>query len=640
MATGLAKGLEERSDNAAQESSTMQSAPDVASLLGVLAACEEQTAAFDWNLLLHAVAAALGISLRGYNHGHFPGRVFCEAAEMFPILQHFPLERIVTIYFGRSQTYEHGIAISALVVWAHHVLGLNVLVKRSWYENGNHTKREIPFNSSGNGLVIIEETESKSACSTALLKSSGEYSVTIKPRAEESEIVNTIQRTPAKGFGTHFLSCYLRSHEWSEVSSTAEAVIVKEMQIITTAFAQLIAGHLRRVSSSDASDPNCRQPGNVEQIPCVMNRQDLLQAAGFLFDMDRIDEGEVELYKRHYVSKPLDSALAKPPGIDTAMRNWYMKGIIDKAAAEDESSMSDMWQYLITEVSRLSLILIALPRIVNLRDFEELKFCGTVWTIQDTYLQQQLPDWNGTQDLSVNDDTWLEILALLITGDELDYHLGRVCLVSHRGWSLWISTFETVDPYRSAVGAVFIGRGSPCRKGIWKKFIKDAGLAKLDLSEMRAIDLSGQRTTLRCASKVFLEPPYCGTTADSFLLLARFRREKSTERASWGYRHMHEMLWSAHTSRRCNHQGSSTNTFDLPMSCATIEVSARLAEKMEERIVIALTAKNIGARWLSLATVDLDDNMTRQVLLRGSDCCYQCVIGQAAEQGGKWFIIL
>ena len=322
------------------------------------------------------------------------------------------------------------------------------------------------------------------------------------------------------------------------------------------------------------------------------------------------------------------------------MRNWYMNGIIDSGIAEKESSVSEMWQDLITELSRLSLIIIALARIINLRDFEELKFCGTFWTIQDTQLQQQLPNWNGTQALGVKDDTWLEILALLITGDLLDYDLERICLVSHGGWSLWISTFETVDPYRSAVGAVFIGRGSPCRKGVWKKFIKDAGTMTLRLSEKSAIDLSCQSTTLCCAKKVFFETPYCGTTADSFLLLARFRQEQSNERASWGYRHMHETLWSAHTSRHCSHQGSSTNTFDLPMSCATIEVNARLADKMEERIIIALTAKNVGVRWLSLATVNLRGKEARQVMLRGSDCCYQCVVGQAAEREGRWFIIL
>ena len=298
LAASLAKLLEERADHAAQESSKLQPAPDVAGLLGVLSACEEQTAAFDWNLLLHAVAAALGISLEGYDRGRFPGNVLCEAAEMFHILQHFPLERIVTINFGPNRLYKHGLAMSALLVWAHHILGLNVLVKRSWYENGILNERDISFDSPESGQVIIEETEYKSVCSIALLEPLGESLVTIQPRAEEIDLVGTILRTPARGWGTRFLIWYLRSRKWSEVSSTVEAVMVKEMQITATALAQLIAGHLRRTSSYDSPDPDRGQSGDFKQIPCVMNRQDLLETAGFLFDIARIDEAEVELYIR------------------------------------------------------------------------------------------------------------------------------------------------------------------------------------------------------------------------------------------------------------------------------------------------------------------------------------------------------
>lgn len=62
-----------------------------------------------------------------------------------------------------------------------------------------------------------------------------------------------------------------------------------------------------------------------------------------------------------------------------------------------------------------------------------------------------------------------------------------------------------------------------------------------------------------------------------------------------------------------------------------------------------LTAHSIGARWLILVTMPWINCMyentivgpeNRQYLIRGNDCCLQCVVDQAAAQPGKWFVVL
>ena len=48
-----------------------------------------------------------------------------------------------------------------------------------------------------------------------------------------------------------------------------------------------------------------------------------------------------------------------------------------------------------------------------------------------------------------------------------------VCLISDRGWSVWIPTFGGADPAYTSVGDIFVGRGSPCRNGVWKYGVRD-----------------------------------------------------------------------------------------------------------------------------------------------------------------------
>ena len=121
--------------------------PSQDNVLGVLRACEEQTARYDWRNLFAAVAAQLDISPDDATEP-IESAVLRGLTLVFPYVQTLPEDREIIV---RARS---GVCI--LVVWAHHVLGLNVLVRKpKELLSYNNEIDEIPF---GNipATVVIE----------------------------------------------------------------------------------------------------------------------------------------------------------------------------------------------------------------------------------------------------------------------------------------------------------------------------------------------------------------------------------------------------------------------------------------------------------------------------------------------------
>lgn len=94
----------------------------------------------------------------------------------------------------------------------------------------------------------------------------------------------------------------------------------------------------------------------------------------------------------------------------------------------------------------------------------------------DHGLAQQLEEWNGIDSLRVTDDAWLQAIAVPLMGHRTlvwKQPWKKVCLFSERGWSAWISTFGNIDPAYATAGSIRVGRGTPCRNGVWKSCIWD-----------------------------------------------------------------------------------------------------------------------------------------------------------------------
>ncbi|KAI4149226.1 MAG: hypothetical protein L6R39_002559 [Caloplaca ligustica] len=643
MATAIADALRKRSEGA-PTTLGLPSSPDIRGILGVLRACESQTSAFNWNMILDAVSTTLGYQVDRAPLD-IPPFVLQGLIDMFPMVQSLPSDRFVHIQIPVGERLCSG--VSALVVWAHHVLDLAVLVRPLQQEG--QSPRYITFGDPDLEQVFIEEVDADKEAFITLLDSQKEHLLTIKlePDAEDA-LIGSMRRTPVKGWGNALLAEKISHLRFVAASQaiTASRAVVEELQLVTSAFAFIIAKNLIKGSAPEYVDDedmvDTRRP-----IVYDTDEHRLLQASRFLFDNPQISRREIDSYVAQYQFKALDEHLPIPPAVEASARAFRSRPKFD-----------NQWSILVENAKKLGIFLIALANITNPGDCEDFMFDGRAFHFMIQHpLFEQLREWNGKDALGISDDAWLQALAVPLLGYQgrvWDLPWGKVCLVSDRGWSAWISTFGDADPSYVREGSITLGRGSPCRNGIWKVGIWDSEPGRLLSSgDSRRVESCGETTFLRCADKVIWESPYCGEGEDVFVVSARFRLQDRLQKKGlihrFGYKTMQKYLWQAQRSISCSHGSRSSKDVKLAVGCATVAGFGHHLHDTGERILIFLTAQNRGARWLALAAVPqigiISDfvetgGTARRILLRGEDCCYQCVIDQAASRPGMWSIIL
>ena len=641
LATAITDALHKRLEGA-PSSSGLQSTPDRQGILKVLQACESQTSAFNWNMMLNAVSTTLEYESNNAPLD-FPCFVLQGLLDMFPMVQTLPHDRLIHIQIPVGENVESG--ISTLVVWAHHVLNLTVLVRHRG--NKGQSATNIRFGGSDSDQVLIEEVTADDEASIVMLDSQREHLLTIRPEPDaEDGLIGSLRRIPVRGWGNTLFPDHLGNLHFFRTRSQA---VIEDLQMVTSAFAFVIARNLVR----DETDRHGDEDGTKmrRQIAYKVDEQRLLQASRFLFDNPRISQGAINSFVAQYSFKALDEGLPRPPALEATSR-------ANVPEEKYESIVKDEWNITTTFLRQLSIFMLALAHVVSLEDCEDLKFAGFAFgSMHEHPLAQQLEDWNGEDTLRITDVAWLQAVAVPLLGHRThvwNLRWAKVCLISDGGWSAWISTFGGLDPAYISVSSVHLSRGSPCRNGVWKSGIWDIHNDYLDFqSDPERAESCGQASSLRCAEKVTLDSPYCGEGNDVFVVCARLRVHRATPHQRpvhpVGYKSLQRSLWWAELSKGCSHGSRAGKDVKLAIGCATIAGFGNYLKDTEEWILIYLTAHSVGARWLALVTVQwitvCNDEETsvlgsRQILLRGSDCCYQCAIDQAAAQPGKWFIIL
>ena len=639
LATAIADALRERSEGA-PSTSGLQTTPSRTGILGVLRACESQTSAFNWNMMLNAVSTVLGYGTSPAPTD-FPSFILRGLLDMFPMVQTLPNDRFIHIQIPVSDGGQSGTC--ALIVWAHHVLDLTVLVIVRG-RDGSLT-RDFRFGASDLEQVLIEEVAADNEASLTILDSHKEHLLTIKPVPyEDIALIGTIRKAPARGWGNTLFSDYLRGNHNFRADCVA---IVSDMRIVTTAFAFLVAKHLFKDIGPTGHMTAERKA--MYLLAYSVDEERLLEASRFLFDSPHIYREEVENFVAQYKSKALNHNLLRPASLAACSKK-------NQSRPDRETTLAHEWSSLCDYARRVATFLIALAHVTNLEDREDLMFArADLWEMRAHSVVQQLEDWTGETALYVEDESWLSALAVPLISHQdhvFDLPWDKICLVSDKGWSVWIATLGNTDPTYTLAGSVRIGKGSPCRKGIWKSGIWD------NMPRFRSqawenpsprVESCGQVASLRCSRKVTLETPFCGEGDDVFLVCARLRLELPGHSHSiprFGYKQLQNNLWKTHLSRQCSHRSQSGKEITLGMDIATIAGFGNTP--FDERILIYLTAHSIGARWLALATArstyraSYDNGVLheRQCFLRGNDCCFQCTIDQVAAEPGKWFVIL
>ncbi len=595
LSEGLLHALERRVEEAPADASE-RSLPSQAGLLGVIRACEEQTAAFDWTGLLFAIGQLLRVDrLEALSSIAWP--VLTGLLDMFPLVQSLPEDRMILV--------ESDEGTCALCVWAFHVLGLTVLVK-------SKDAGEVRLGT-GTEQMIIECRAG--ACSVSLLDSRpGDVLLSVTEGLDDYKIDAAV-RIPANGYGRLFLS---------ELSP--DPVIGDEMMLVTTALAITVAGWLAKTDGTD------REPIGYE-----IDVRRIYKAAQFLFKEPSINKEKLDPYIGAYkIYKTLKADRLPTPASFASIKS---KG---------DGYCMDIWKNLLWHVMSLILLILAFSHVQNIDHCDALPL-GTISLLMEHMFHEQLQLWNADAPaLAVSDDTWFTAIGLLIMGRRLEPHLDTACLLSDRGWSIFMSTFGTADPAHAEPGQITIIHGVPSRQGVRKQGILDGPRSGLDSNEWQRHETASDVVKLSCINKILQGPTQCGERGEYFVFSLRLTFQIPSEWPSIkmgpsrsrrsGYRELHRALWTTQTSARCEHGMTGSLEARLPPGSTVIEGFVDTEMKpVGGKIAVLLTAHNRIARWRALIGVT---HHKRRVLLRQSDCCCACVLSQAASKSGDWYVIL
>jgi len=191
------------------------------------------------------------------------------------------------------------------------------------------------------------------------------------------------------------------------------------------------------------------------------------------------------------------------------------------------------------------------------------------------------------------------------------------------------------------------------RNGIWKHKIFD-GPGSIQHGGLEAkeevVAACGKSVSLSCLMPVEYGPPLIGERGDSFIVSLRLQAEyKGTMlMARMAYGDLFAAMWSVMKSHPCSHGAKLGDQVVLPPgSTAVSRIDTTYDSTEHQSLVIVLTALNPAARWLALVHICQYSSSNEAygftpVMLRGPDCCFQCVLDQTMRQAGKgpWCIVL
>jgi hypothetical protein len=638
LAAAVSQAFEKRMEDA-PPNSILRNPPTQDGILGFLTACEDQTSSFNWDGLLLAVAGTLGYK-PDWAFETLPEVILRGSLDIFPLIQSLPSDRLAYIKTGQG--------VCALVVWAHHILGLRVLVQQFDKQIGHCT--DIRFGGPNEEQIVIDPRgivdDQIREPSIVLLDAKQECLFTLKPDPDES-LIDAVHTIPALGYGKAVLQKV--AHDY-----LGKIAVIEELQSFTTALAGIMGNHLvmdrELILDDDSIDDDS------SGINCPVEPQRVMEAATFIFGNTRIDEGQASLYRGIYSSQPLTPEMTPPPAIQAAMRSQVT------------GEGAEIWQNLLYYAKHLAILILAFAHVQDLSCCADLSLCRAIELLKQTDLSWSLHLWDGKGMLRIKEDAWFHTFILLLVGHRAE-NLDRdsIALISDRGWSIYLSTLgKTVpDPTFTGQGYLAIRKGVPVRNGVWKHGIIDGPSQKSDTcpsnehSEWQLVNAAGETVALRCAEKVQHERPLCGERGDQFVVSLRIGlhvkaqnlsfHDKRSEQVYYrrtGFRELHMALWRVQKAKPCTHMVKSDDQITLPPACATVSgFGDNEKSDLDERIVICLTARQSPSRWRALlaiaSTRDLQDASTwDQVLLRGEDTCFQCVVDQAAVQEGRWYIVL
>ncbi|KAI4190440.1 MAG: hypothetical protein LQ346_004910, partial [Caloplaca aetnensis] len=518
LSTSIVYSMEkEREDAPSQHIS--RAVPNQQGVSGVLRACEEQTADFPWVSLVEAVARQLDVP--DFNAvTAIPSAVLRGALYLFPMVQ-----RVKDEYEAVIHLQSHGLC--PLVVWAHRILGLDVLVRQTRdVHRGNIV--ETMF---GRGApnIIIEENLVKDVTigptMTLLVPATKETLFTFAPDPDEASI-DAYSKAPVRGYGRRQLEVL-----WSRYVGgfgdlvVGKEAVMKELQLMVAGLGLHIANSLYKAAEKPKmDDPRTENAFHGSPIDidrslspseeqCFTDPQRFLEATRLLFDEKGIKGDEIQKLAAMYTGSSLH--YLRPP-------------LVLQTVSEKYGYSLASWNHIMLRTIRnLALVLLALSHVTDLDAAASAPLNDDIDLVDTHSISSQLRFWDEGKALTAPDTAWFEVFACLMIGhitEVSDEQLERTSLVSDRGWSLFINTHGIADSSFIDPGYVYIKFGVPCRNGVYKHRIMDAPISPFSAQKEATsspVTGPGNSISLSAGNNPTFGSSYLGERGDTFIVSIR-----------------------------------------------------------------------------------------------------------------------
>lgn len=367
---------------------------------------------------------------------------------MFQSVQRFPEDRFVVIEVSNGAP--------ALVVWAHHILGLSVLVRI--FNDGKQTEESFGPRPEQVLIDVRKHYDQPNAAgepisrpdSITLLSVKDDDQLKLVAENDDEHIDGTF-RAPLRGFSKRQLASR------SEVKK--KPVLQQELALVVTAMANIISNHLAVAASeediptyfhrqlndqaSDSGNPTTpTEPSQSSTIlvepkthmPLPIDQQRLLSACQLMFDQPKLNQSRVDEYMKMFEGQPLTS-LPIPVGI------------IDKALeSPSEEARESSWSYLRLISSVLAVAAYGFASVGNLGAAADLPLYDDSSMLGESSLAMKIMGWDGYSNILIEHTAAFEIVSCLMLGQYSDVDISEACLVSNKGWSVFLSSLGEDDP--------------------------------------------------------------------------------------------------------------------------------------------------------------------------------------------------
>lgn len=622
LSRALATAIERRLEDAPPEKKNF---PSYDGILGTLQACRDQTSQFRWDLKFAAVEQMLGITTEPDDHS--PRRL------PFIVLQGF-LDFLFAVQSLPDDRWVHIIArdgYATVVVWAHHVLGLNVTVQAG---------REATRFGQGREHILFELVASQSPGETApticLLDANADEDADIFRLStdEASDVpLNDDIRAPAYGYGRICLERELGSNQQSLVRELAH----KAVAYAWNAFQRFA----RRPPSY--SVPLWRDHDCTEDPLWTRNR--ILEAGRFLFAGLTLDE---EMYN-FWVEDPEKDPWTGEDGVTVWTLEQWLKAQYGRSL-DSLVSLKD----LSILMGSLTTIVGAFSMLPDLESCGELPLRLYSRYLREFALKDVMDMWTLAPDARRELPSFNTLARLLLGSRGKDSRkLESAALVSSHGWSIYLTSIGLKDPEEIQPNVFRIACGVPTRSGERKYWILDAVRTSIGPESIQAFDISNsnaEHTVLRGLAvkdrKVFV-----GTRGAAFEATLTLQHSQGWLRI--GYRSLQELRRSTRLLPSCDHGLSEVNgssELRVPEHSYSLDLNPDMEtlQNQKGRVYLAMTGGDRVARWVMMQILSDFSSTTgfiakghRQVkFLRASDCCLDCAINYAKDPDQPTFVTL